>query len=473
MMNNWFEVDKKGLKQVQSEKHKSFIVKELISNAFDEDITNCICNITLDNRSVTIFVEDDSPDGFKDLRDAYTLFAPSYKKGIAQKRGRFNIGEKLALAMFDEAFIRSTTGTISFDKRGTRKKSKTCSPFGTIFNGVIKNVKRSEFDEIILEAKKIIPPVGVKLQVNGEVITAPEIFKSFEEVLPSVTSDEEGNLVRTTRKTEIDLYKSDEPHIFELGIPVVSTDIGFSINVNQKIPLNKDRDNVSPAYAKKLKTFVLNHTSSYLSDEEAKASWVSEALENCDAEAVKNVVDSRYGEDATVYDMSFPEANKRAIADERNVITGGSFNKEVWNNIKKTREVYSDFAAPSSKYYPDPMAKLELRPDLVIPENEWTEGMAEVAALAKEMHQFLFDRKVHVTMFNDNSFSATYGWGDVTFYTKGLGKGWFDLKTNKEAIVDLIIHEFGHFYAGDHLSERYYRGLTKIGAKLCLTDKFM
>ena len=115
-MNNWFEVDKKGLKQVQSEKHKSFIVKELISNAFDEDITNCICNITLDNRSVTIFVEDDSPDGFKDLRDAYTLFAPSYKKGIAQKRGRFNIGEKLALAMFDEAFIRSTTGTISFDK---------------------------------------------------------------------------------------------------------------------------------------------------------------------------------------------------------------------------------------------------------------------------------------------------------------------------------------------------------------------
>jgi len=29
-----------------------------------------------------------------------------------------------------------------------------------------------------------------------------------------------------------------------------------------------------------------------------------------------------------------------------------------------------------------------------------------------------------------------------------------------------MIHEFGHWYSGDHLSEKYYDGLTKIGAKL-------
>ena len=39
--NNWFEVDKKGLQQVQSEKDKFFIIKELVSNSFDEDISLC------------------------------------------------------------------------------------------------------------------------------------------------------------------------------------------------------------------------------------------------------------------------------------------------------------------------------------------------------------------------------------------------------------------------------------------------
>ena len=43
--NNWFEIDKKGLQQVQSEKDKFFIIKELVSNSFDEDISICDLNI--------------------------------------------------------------------------------------------------------------------------------------------------------------------------------------------------------------------------------------------------------------------------------------------------------------------------------------------------------------------------------------------------------------------------------------------
>ena len=37
-------------------------------------------------------VEDDSPDGFRDLTEAYTIFAESYKKVDPEKRGAFNIG---------------------------------------------------------------------------------------------------------------------------------------------------------------------------------------------------------------------------------------------------------------------------------------------------------------------------------------------------------------------------------------------
>lgn len=38
--NNWFEVDKEGLKSLQLGKPKTYVVRELIQNAIDEDITN-------------------------------------------------------------------------------------------------------------------------------------------------------------------------------------------------------------------------------------------------------------------------------------------------------------------------------------------------------------------------------------------------------------------------------------------------
>lgn len=252
-----------------------------------------------------------------------------------------------------------------------------------------------------------------------------------------------------------------------MGIPVVETDIGFSINVDQKIPLNKDRDNVSPSYLKKLKTYVLNHTSSDLTDEQAKSAWVTEALENADVDAVKDVVESRYGEDAVVFDMSDHEANKKAFADDVNVITGGSFNSRVWDNIKRTREEHKDFARPSGsvgKY---------ASPNLTGGAKEidtYTDGMKEVIAYAKELHLYLFNSSCSVSIHNGNGALATYGRGDLQFSYKMLGKKWFDLTNNKQNILELIIHEFGHWYSLDHLSEKYYDGLCEIGAKLIMRE---
>ena len=168
-MSNWFDVDKAGLKKIQSEKDKFFILQELISNAFDEEIT--FCNIDLqklddsNSRTYQLTVEDDSPDGFKDLSHSYTLFADSYKKGNVKQRGRFNIGEKFALSMFDYASITSTKGNVIFDKTG-RSKKRTSRNKGTIFLGMLKLTKE-EYESIISKVKDIIVPNGVNLKVNG------------------------------------------------------------------------------------------------------------------------------------------------------------------------------------------------------------------------------------------------------------------------------------------------------------------
>ena len=64
----------------------------------------------------------------------------------------------------------------------------------------------------------------------------------------------------------------------------------------------------------------------------------------------------------------------------------------------------------------------------------------------------------------------TYGRGKLQFSYKMLGKKWFDLTNNKQNILELIIHEFGHWYSLDHLSEKYYDGLCEIGAKLIMRE---
>tara|TARA_R110002051_G_scaffold325223_1_gene426420 strand:+ start:1292 stop:2734 length:1443 start_codon:yes stop_codon:yes gene_type:complete len=476
-MNNWFAVDKTGLQKIQNEKNKFFIIKELVSNSFDEKITKCEVTIKKSSKHpnyIEIDVYDDSKEGFKDLNDSYTLFANSYKKGNFEQRGRFNIGEKFALSMFKSASITSTKGRVIFKDNGTRSKTNTKIPVGTLFSGLIK-MNQTEMLELINQSKNIIPPKDVKFIMSHNDIDRPNVFKSFVEELPSITEDENGNLVRTKRKTNIELFKTENHFIYELGIPVVETDIGFSINVNQKIPLNKDRDNVSPSYLYKLKTYVLNHTAQELDDEEAKASWVSEALEEADTEAVVAIVESRHPEGVT-FDPNDHEANKKAFADGRDVVTGGTFNSKTWNNIRNARDEFPEFMKPSGSFgkYASPNMGGNV-PAPLLDKSKITKEMKQVISLAKRLHMKLFKQELNVEIFDckglgGNSFLATYCKGthgsDLSFYYRTLGKNWFDLKINKLEIMRLIIHEFGHWYSSDHLSREYYKGLCWIGAKL-------
>lgn len=464
--NSWFNVNHIGLKKNQSDKNKIFIIKELVSNAFDENINKCEVELTWSSEGTKIKVQDDSPEGFKKLADAYTLFNESYKASDTSKRGRFSYGTKSSLAMFKEAKIVSTKGTILFKSNGTRTKTGTKTEKGSIFEGLIK-LKKVEFEELLDLSRTIIPPKNVEFVINDNSIKRSNTHTVFTETLPTVTVDQEGNFTPSSRVTEIELFKSlDTNYICELGIPVVETDIPFTINVNQKVPLSKDRDNVKPAYLKKLKAFVLNHTHNDLSEDELQTTFAQEALEQKEssAEAVKSVIDAKFGEDAVVYDMSDLEANKKAFADERQVISGSQLSKEAWSKVKETREQYSDFALPSGQI--GKYAKPEFSGGAK--EVPVDDKMQEVVDYAKFLHEQLGFGDLSVTVHDGRGALATYGHGHLQLFFNVLGRNWFDLDTNKQKILELLIHEFGHYYSSDHLSSSYYDGLCKIGAKLIM-----
>ncbi len=220
-------VDKKGLAKKLAHKPKVFIVHELLQNAWDEDgVTKVLLRMEmLAGRPVCrIFVEDDSPEGFQDLASVYTLFRDSKKAHDPTKRGRFELGEKLVAATALRMEVVTTKGgiVIEGDQR-TQHRNKLQRGSAVL---VDVRMTREEFAEVLADVQKLIPPSNIPTYLNGELLQVRRMCAAFTTTLPTIRSDEEGNLKPTSRKTEVRVYEplpGETPSIYELGIPVMET----------------------------------------------------------------------------------------------------------------------------------------------------------------------------------------------------------------------------------------------------------
>ncbi len=467
-MNNWFDVDKAGLAKLVASKPRAFIVYELLQNAWDQKVTRV--DVTLEpvagTRNAQIIVADDDPDGFADLRDAYTLFAESRKKGNAEQRGRFNLGEKLVLALAKAAYIETTTGSVRFDEQG-RHASRQRRDAGSLFRATIPMTK-ADLEEIDLAVKRLIPPADVATTFNGAILEPRFPVAFFNEVLPTVVADEEGVLRKTSRKTLVQVYEPAEGEtamLYEMGIPVVETGDRFHVDVQQKVPLNMDRDNVTPAYLRTIRVAVLNALHDRLDADNSGDVWVREACsdERVSTEAVKTVLTLRFGDNAVRYDPSDPEANKRSVAEGRPVVYGGNLTSAEWSNASRAGVLpAAGVVTPSPKPYSPDGDPLD-----VVPENEWTTGMQQIVNYAILIGQELLGCPVHVVIARevDWPYRATYGKGRLVFNLSRCGRAFFE-NGIADDVNRLLIHEFAHHYESDHLSECYHKALADVGARL-------
>lgn len=485
MQNSWFQVDKDGLSKLIDERGKAFVVYELVQNAWDTNAANV--SVRLEKLPGRPFAEltviDDDPDGFHDLAHAYTLFAESVKKGDPTKRGRFNLGEKLVLALCKSARVESTSGTVVFNEDGSMSRSKKKTDKGSVFQAIIR-MNQTEYDEVCEAMFKLIPPDGKTTLFNGEEIlpfSDGSRVTEFETILPTVISNEAGVLVRSKRKTWVRVYETNgkPAWIYEMGIPVVETGDKYHVDVGQKVPLNMDRDNVPPGFLKKVRAEVLNRTAAELSKEEASESWVTNALESEDVsdEAVSKALDQRFGKKRAIYDPSDPEANMTLTSQGYNVVHGGSLPKAAWGSVKR-----SGAALPSGQIRPTPKPFSD-DPDAPtmeeIPRSEWTQGMKEVEEILRwfaqrlEIHKDLLVRFGLPPKRRDYQWKAAWG-GGFTWNVTVMGRKWFDeWDQHPQSLLNTMIHEFAHTRASNHLDDGFHRACTDLGAKvalLCLHD---
>jgi hypothetical protein len=181
-MSQWFSVDKKGLAKLMEGRAKSFVLYELIQNAWDEasQLVSVSVQYVDGHRRAEIAVEDDNPEGFKDITHAYTLFAESTKKSDAEKRGRFNLGEKLVLAMSQRAWIETTKGIVIFDHAG-RQTLRGKRAAGSLVKVEIL-MSKAEMGEILVAARRLIPPPNIKTTINGEILPCRVVHRASSDL---------------------------------------------------------------------------------------------------------------------------------------------------------------------------------------------------------------------------------------------------------------------------------------------------
>jgi hypothetical protein len=238
------------------------------------------------------------------------------------------------------------------------------------------------------------------------------------------------------------------------------------VDVAQKVPLNMDRDNVSPGYLQLVRTLVLNHTHSLINPEDASSAWVraANADDRCDSAAVERTMLLRFGEKRVSYDPADPEANKIATAAGYTVVTRGAMSAAEWRNVRRTVAIQ-----PAGQVTPSPKPYSEGgRPEKVIPENERTAGMRRVTQFAHQLAMQLMGVSIAIQIVREPQvfWAANYGGRSLCLNVGRLGNRWFDeFPSQLEPVIDLLIHEFGHEYESDHLSRGYYKALTLLAAR--------
>lgn len=352
-MSSWFDVDRAGLAAVLERRGKFFALAELISNAWDSGATAVQVALTpIGGQPYAMLGVCDNGEGFADLEEARVLFGRSRRAGDSTKRGRFNLGEKMVLALCRSATITTRSGSIRFNADGTSRRSAETMD-GTSFLAEIR-MTRDELEACVDAMRRLLPPVATTF--NGRELLRPDSLATFRVKLPTEIADADGLLRRTTATATVEVFEAGDGagELLELGVPVVETDNGYRVNVLQKVPLNMDRDNVTPGFLRAVNAAVLNHLHEHLSPEAAAAPWAQEAAGDARAtpEAVKAVLVKRFGERAVIATPGDPTANAMAEAAGFTVIPGGAMSGDAWANVRK-----HELLVPAGKAFPTPSAE--------------------------------------------------------------------------------------------------------------------
>ena len=469
MSPNWFEIDQDGLKDQNAGREPWELIKELVQNAWDEAPFASECRITTqlsEDRENTVITVEDNGSGFAEIRDSYTLMGNTPKRNDPTKRGRFNRGEKDVISVAKEATIETTGTTVRFLPDRTRNQENNERTRGTLVK-LTMPWNEAERAGLVIQLRTLRPPIECQTEIDGELVTAKPPVKVLQAQVETVIQDQDGTLKPRQRKARIEIT---EPHdtsgkrrIYEMGIPIQEIDCPWDVDVMIKVPLGENRDQVKPAYLKKIYAVVLNTVYRMTEDEDFRELWVRYAIEEKEIspEAVGATVKGRYGTEKAVFAVMDQDACQRARREGYAVVNKGSLSpKEVRAFEQHCGMVDADVRFPKPS---EPQNDYEADPGTPAAGfAEWAKGVAEQCGVNATVRFFnepdnriLADCEVSTT-------SPTLRFNEGT-----LGQEFLREPYGTREKYRLLIHELGHALtegpSGGH-DELWGEGVAKAGA---------
>lgn len=497
-MSAFFEVCVKGFRGLMTAKPKWHFVRELISNSLDEESVKTITlKLIKEPRFVTIICEDDG-EGFERLSDAYTLFAHTKKRANAVVRGRFNMGEKELASISKEMTIETTSGKVVF-KDGKRKNHpRTKLDRGTIVTAKIR-CSKSEFGEILNMVGHFFIPVGKILKVvfRDDSISNPNVQQrewsvcgcdtadwKVKETLETTLFDEKsGGMKSSRRKTQVNIHDPnsfdimfDDPYddygmknlkrksfLYELGIPVQEIACKYHVDVNQKIPMNANRDSVKDSYLRDIYALVLNATHDQLTQHDVSEPWVKTASDDelVTDEAFRSIKNTRYGEKSVKW-----SSDKQANEDARDQGYAIIHPKEL-TQTERSRMENVGLVSASVNFSRKGVGFT------LIERNDWTDSMVRFEEIAHRVCDLMKIKKVTMKFIVSGA-STTADYGNHTIRIN-LGHDHWGRTKKKRFNFDpmdienlaTLMHELGHMGSSyDYTHDRgFYDMLCVHSAK--------
>ena len=223
--------------------------------------------------------------------------SPSRSRRVTLRSVTLNLG-KLVIAVCDSAGIVTTTGTVVFDgDKRTHSKAKRES--GSVFTGVTPD-----------DLRRV--PAGHRGRVHADPArtyrddvqrSAPlQRSRSCVHRAPQteISDDEAACAGRSARAPSRSTRHAATELLYEMGIPVVPTGDQWHVSIEQKVPLNVDRDNVTPAFLRDVRRAVLDHH--LLLNEDAGAKWIDDALADEGGRTVEAAMTAGLGEKRVAHD---------------------------------------------------------------------------------------------------------------------------------------------------------------------------
>ena len=352
------EVSLAGMRELHIGRHPAELIKELVQNAFDEDSANC-CTVKVHYESGegTLVVVSDNGDGFKDVRDVWTLLGTNPKRRLVNKRGRFNSGDKEVLAVAIWAKVETVGFSVFFPKSGGRTSKKNNRKSGTVFS-VLMPWDGAQAEDLVDRLRLIRPPQDFTYKVNGEAVAHPTPLVTHEATLETVLQDGPGEPMRKTRRrTMIQVSKPVSPDgtgmIYEMGIPIQPIEPPYDVDIQQKVPMPPNRDTVRESYLQDVYAEVLNAMHPKMADKEFGETWVRTATEDnrLTEEAAKETVRSRYGDKVVIWSTDKP-SNLEALDNGYEVLHPRTMSAEEREQLREKgglQSAYAVFGDPAKK----------------------------------------------------------------------------------------------------------------------------